>query len=76
MISDVTAITPHRGLMIRDPSKAGLFLAGYEAYWPSPRAPGLPLAWKTEPPARSGRGHQAGPTKSKNTEIPKLVALR
>jgi hypothetical protein len=50
MISDVTVITPHRGLMIRDPSKAGLFLAGYEAYWPGPRAPGLPLAWKGKPP--------------------------
>ncbi len=75
MTSDVTADTHHRGLMIRDPSKAGLFLAGYEAYWPSPHAPGRSLAWKTEPPARSGRGHQSRPTKSKSAEIPKLVAL-
>ena len=30
----------------------------------------------TELPAMSGRGHQPGPTRSKSTEIPKLVALR
>jgi hypothetical protein len=30
MIFDVTAITPHQGLIIRDPSQAGLILAGYE----------------------------------------------
>ncbi len=34
MIFDVTAITPHQGLIIRDPSQAGLVLAGYESYWP------------------------------------------
>jgi hypothetical protein len=39
MIFDVTAITPHQGLIIRDPSQAGLILAGYESYWPWPLRP-------------------------------------
>jgi hypothetical protein len=39
MIFNVTAITPHHGLIIRDPSQAGLILAGYEPHWPWPLRP-------------------------------------
>jgi len=39
MIFDVTAITPHQGLISRDPCQAGLVLAGYESHWPWPLRP-------------------------------------
>ena len=39
MIFDVTAITPHQGLISRDPCQAGLVLADYESYWSWPLRP-------------------------------------
>ena len=44
MTSDVTAITPHQGLMIREPFRAGLFLVSSGSLWASPSG-GLPF-WR------------------------------